>query len=74
MQTKPFRWTVKSLMTFTAGITVEAFDGFENLFRYHLEDEAYSAFRVEFVRKKKIYFWTLDSLLVAHLRISPTHP
>jgi len=36
-------------------ITVEAFDGFENLFRYHLEDEAYRAFRAEFVRKKKTY-------------------
>jgi len=36
-------------------ITVEAFDGFENLFRYHLEDEAYRAFRAEFVLKKKTY-------------------
>ncbi len=36
-------------------MSVEAFDGFENLFRYHLEDDAYRAFREEFLRKKKTY-------------------
>lgn len=36
-------------------MTVEAFDGFESLFRYHLADEAFCAFRAEFVRKKKSY-------------------
>jgi hypothetical protein len=31
----------------------ESFDGFEELFRYHLSPEQYKAFRDDFMRKKK---------------------
>ena len=33
--------------------SVEAFDGFENLFRYHLSEEEYRKFSEEFRRKRK---------------------
>ncbi len=33
--------------------SVEAFDGFENLFRYHLSDEEYRKFSEEFRRKRR---------------------
>ena len=36
-------------------MSTESFDGFENLFRYHLSDEQYRAFREDFMSKKKIY-------------------
>lgn len=37
-------------------MSVESFDGFENLFRYHLDTEdAYRKFRDEFIEKKKSY-------------------
>jgi hypothetical protein len=46
-------------------MSVEAFDGFENLFRYHLSESEYGAFREEFMRKKKDFsgdsvFWGVD--------------
>lgn len=36
-------------------MSTETFLGCENLFRYHLADEAYRTFREEFLRKKKTY-------------------
>lgn len=34
-------------------MSVESFDGFENLFRYHLSDEEFKKFSAEFHAKKK---------------------
>lgn len=39
-------------------ISAESFDGFESLFRYHLPDEQYRAFREDFMRKSKTYTGT----------------
>jgi hypothetical protein len=36
-------------------LSVETFEGFENLFRYHLSDEEYRRFHDEFIRKKREY-------------------
>jgi hypothetical protein len=36
-------------------LSMETFEGCENLFRYHLSDEEYRKFRYDFVRKKKDY-------------------
>jgi hypothetical protein len=36
-------------------LSVEAFEGFEQLFRYHLSDDEYLAFHEKFMRKKKEY-------------------
>jgi len=36
-------------------MSVESFEGFKSLFRYHLSDEAYCTFHDEFMRKKKTY-------------------
>jgi hypothetical protein len=36
-------------------LSSESFDGFEALFRYHLTDEEYRAFRDDFIRKKADY-------------------
>ena len=36
-------------------MSAESFDGFENVFRYHLSDEQYIAFRNNFMRKKRAY-------------------
>jgi hypothetical protein len=34
-------------------VSAESFDGFENLFRYHLSNEEYQKFAADFHRKKK---------------------
>jgi len=34
-------------------ISAESFEGFENLFRYHLSDEEFKKFSAEFRAKKK---------------------
>ena len=39
-------------------LSIETFEGCENLFRYHLSDEEYRTFRDEFMRKKSQYSGT----------------
>jgi len=34
-------------------LSAESFDGFENLFRYHLSDAEYQRFATEFLQKKE---------------------
>ncbi len=36
-------------------MSLESFYGFESVFRYHLSDQEYRAFREDFLRKKKAY-------------------
>ena len=35
------------------GVSAKSFEGFENLFRYHLDDDEYQKFAADFHRKKK---------------------
>ena len=39
--------------TYTDGLSVETFDGLENLFRYYLSDAEYRKFSSEFLKQKK---------------------
>ncbi|HET9839023.1 MAG TPA: hypothetical protein VFR84_12365 [Candidatus Angelobacter sp.] len=36
-------------------MSIESFEGFKNLFRYHLSEEQYEVFREDFLRKKNTY-------------------
>ncbi len=36
-------------------MSIESFEGFESVFRYHLSEEQYIAFRNNFMRKKRTY-------------------
>jgi hypothetical protein len=36
-------------------MSAETFEGFENLFRYMLDDEQYRKFREDFITKRQMY-------------------